>query len=519
MKNNVRYDFDKETDRDFLRAAGIMLQEQVIKLRLEVLQLKFLQALDEEIKSTLTGELLVLRRRIFDSKQEKKEKLKELKKDKKKKKINLIHNQNENKKDLAISNNQAINLEAKEIEHVLHSEKCPLCGEDHGLEELKDLFEESTEYDVNCTYYILKRHKRRKYKCSKCNKIVTAPGGAKLAAGSNFSLQMAVKIACDKFQFHLPLERQREQMKQSGVDVSVKTLFSLTEHLHNILSPLEEMNRQDVITGGHVCIDESPIPFYNPKKSSGYAWTMSNNIAAHYQFEPTRSQDVAREMLKGFKGVVVTDGYESSHFLKDNLELIHAYCWAHLRRYFFDAMAEDKDAGVVVDYIDELYEIEHLAESLDDLKYLRATRSSKIYAKIESWINENEGHYLKSTLTGKAINYFYNQKDGLTKFLTNEQVPLDNNSAERRQRCPVMGRNNYQAFRSINGADIGMFFYSIIESCKTNGLNPSAYLLEMALRKLKAEELETPYQYACKLKKQITDKLTEQISKEVPHRS
>ncbi len=513
MSNNI-YDFDKETDKDFLRAAGIMLQEKVIKLEIENIQLKFQQEQDKEIKSKLTGELLVLRRRIFDSKQEKKKKLKDLKKKKKKKKVNLIHNQNENKNDLETLDSKDINLEVKEIEYNFESDICPNCGEDHGLEELKNLFEESTEYDVNYTYYILKRHKRKKYKCSHCNKMATAKGGPKLTSGSKFSIQMAIKIACDKFQYHLPLERQREKMKMAGVNVSVKTLFSLTQHLYNLLYSLNEMNRKDVLLGDYACVDESPMSFYNPNKSSGYAWTMSNNIAAYYQFEPTRSQDVAREMLKGFKGVVVTDGYEGQYFLNDNPEQTHVYCWSHTRRYFFDAMSEDDSVGVVVDYIDELYAVEHQAENFIELKHLRETKSSKIFNKIESWVDENEGHYLKSTLTGKAINYFYNQKEGLTHFLTNERVPLDNNAAERRQRCPVMGRKNYLAFRSINGADVGIFFYSMIESCKTNGLDPAAYLLVMALRQLKSEKLETPYQYACKLKQQIAEKLTKQLIEE-----
>lgn len=517
--NNI-YDFDKETDKDFLRAASKKLQERVIKLEIEVIQLKLQQSQDEEIKSKLTGELLVLRRRIFDSKQEKKEKLKDLKKKKKKKKkVNLIHNQNENKNDLNNHNNKEIDLEVKEVEHQLESAKCPSCGEDHRLEELKNLFEESTEYDVNYTYYILKRHKRKKYKCSHCDKMVTAPGGVKLTSGGKFSIQMAIKIACDKFQYHLPLERQREMMKLAGINVSVKTLFSLTQHLYNLLYSLNEMNRQDVLLGDYACVDESPMSFYNPNKSSGYAWTMSNNIAAYYQFEPTRSQDVAREMLQGFMGVVVTDAYESSHFLEDNPDQLHVYCWSHMRRYFFDAMGEDDDAGIIVDYIDELYEVEHQAENLENLKYLRETKSSKIFSDIESWIDENEGHYLKSTLTGKAINYFYNQKEGLSHFLTNEKAPLDNNAAERRQRCPVMGRKNYLAFRSINGADVGMFFYGVIESCKTNGLDPAAYLLDMALRKLSSKELETPYQYACKLKQQISKQLTKQLMEDIPRDS
>ena len=74
-----------------------------------------------------------------------------------------------------------------------------------------------------------------------------------------------------------------------------------------------------------------------------------------------------------------------------------------------------------------------------------------------------------------------------------------------------MGKKNYLAFRSINGADVGMFFYSMIESCKTNGLDPSAYIQTMALRSIRDEELESPYRYASRLKKEISENLKDQL--------
>lgn len=509
--HDPRYDFDKETDKEFLREAGKLLQEKVIALQVIVAQQNVEKQLDEEIKQKLAGELLVLRKMIFDSKQERKEKLKTLKKEKKKKGVNLLHNKNENKNILSSNLNSQITLTDKEIEHELESLICPHCGKNE-IDELKGAFEESSEIDVNTTYYILKRHKRKKYKCRHCKALVTANGPTKLVEGGSFSLQMAVQIASDKFEHHIPLERQRKKIKNAGLDVSVKTLFSLTQHLYNILEPLNEMNRQDIIKNEYVCLDESPISFYNKTKSKGYAWSMSNNIGAYYQFEPTRSGKVAKEMIKGFSGVVMTDGYSGYDFLSEMENIIHAHCWSHLRRYFYHAMEKDKKAEVVVDYVDALYEIEHKAQNLDDLEYLRNTRSSEIYKDIESWINENESQYLTSTLTGKAIQYFHNQEEGLGQFLKSKNVPLDNNSAERRQRCPVMGRKNFIYFRSIDGADIGMFFYSMIESCKTNGLNASSFLLEMAIRKIKGETMETPYQYAKKLKSKIIENLSQELS-------
>lgn len=500
--SDPRYDFDKETDKDFLREAGKLLQERVIELEVEKIQLKIQHNLDEEIKKKLTGELLVLRKRIFDTKQEKNKKKKKLRK-KKKKKGNLPHNENENKTDLENSSDNEINLESVDVEHEIDDNHCPNCGKEK-LSELENLFEESTEYDVKTTFYILKRHKRKKYKCQCCDKIVTADGPPKLVPQSKFSIEMALKLVCDKFMYHLPLERQRQIMKRKGVDVSVKTLFTITQHLYNLLYPINELSRQDIINfGNYVGIDESTMKFFNPNKANGQVWSMSNNLGAYYQFEPTRSGEIAKELIKGYQGVVITDGYVGYSFLKTLSTIVHAYCWSHLRRYFFDALVENDKAGEVVDMVDQLYEIEHDALNIDDLEYLRKTRSSIIFKEIVQWMDDNESSYLPSTLTGKAIKYFYNQQSGLSKFLENKYVPLDNNGAERRQRCPVMGRKNYLFFRSIDGADIGMFFYSIIESCKTNGIDPSSYMLEMAIRSIKSEELESPYQYATKLRNSV----------------
>lgn len=511
----ITYDFDKEHDKDFLREAGKMLQGEVIRLRIENIQLSLKEQRDEEIRKKLTGELLVLRRKIFDSKQEKKEKLKGLKKKKKKEKIDLLHNQNENKNDIEKNSQKEIELTSEEVEYEHKSSCCPHCSDEHGLEEMNNLFEESTEFDVNHTYYILKRHKKKKYKCRSCRKITTAKGNRKLTPGSKFSVQIAAKVACDKFQYHIPLERQRKKMKNSGLIVSAKTLYSITEHLYNLLISLEEKNKRALFEGNYFCLDESPMSYYKDKKHKGQVWSLSNERGAYYQFEETRSGKVAKEMVGDFKGIVMTDGYSGYDFLKKNKDIIHAYCWSHLRRYFFNAMVENKEAGEVVDSIDNLYEVEHNAKDFKNLKYLRKIRSTEIFREIESWVDENEGKYLPSTLTGKAIKYFYNQKEGLSHFLKNELIPLDNNAAERRQRNPVMGRKNYQAFRSINGADVGMFFYSLIESCKTNGLAPESYLVEMALRKLDSQELETPFEYALKLKSKISAKVHEDLKNKI----
>ena len=82
-------------------------------------------------------------------------------------------------------------------------------------------------------------------------------------------------------------------MSRVGLAVEVKTIYGLTEHLYNLLRPLQELIRLDVLSEMWVHIDESPIDFYNPNKSKGYVWSMSNARGAYYQFEPTRAGEVA----------------------------------------------------------------------------------------------------------------------------------------------------------------------------------------------------------------------------------
>ena len=210
--------------------------------------------------------------------------------------------------------------------------------------------------------------------------------------------------------------------------------------------------------------------------------------------------------------MVVSDGYKGYEFLKLWAHIVHAFCWAHVRRKFFEAMSFDDSSERIVDLIDELYEIEHEADTIDDLEQLRATKSHKVVKKIDEWIESMEGHYLKSTSLGKAINYYVERKEGLHYFLKNKYVPIDNNMAERRQRCPVMVRKNFLHFKSINGADVGAFFYSVIESCKSNGLNARAYINEMAHRSANGEELESPYRYSERLTREISEKLAAELA-------
>jgi hypothetical protein len=221
-------------------------------------------------------------------------------------------------------------------------------------------------------------------------------------------------------------------------------------------------------------------------------------------------------MIKGYeKGCVVSDGYSGYNFLDSDenyKNISHAFCWAHVRRKFFEAMNHDDRSEVMIDLIDSLYEVEHMADQVHQLKEIRLDNSVSIVQRIDSWIESMDGKFLETSSMGKAINYYENRKKGLHLFLYDETIPIDNNMAERKQRCPVMGRKNFNSFKSINGADVGTFFYSVIESCKSNGLNPRSYINEMAHRSANKEDLESPFHYASRINEELEAEISKELS-------
>lgn len=507
------YDLTKEKDKEFLKVAYTFLQEKVIRLELEVSELRKMKKLDQEICHKLSDELFILRERFFANKQEKlKNKDKIEKKKSKKSKKKLVHDknplpENEDKKG-------AIQLDEEEIKYNIQDLKCPCEEENCKLREMINCFEEAAEINVTERKYTVKKHQRQKYTGTLCGKIITAPGPTKLVKGGDFSIQMGVEVACDKFENHMPLERQKKEMKNNGLEVDTKTLYGLTEHVYNHIKEIPGMIKKEISFQECVCLDESPMTFFNPKKSNGYVWSMSNNFGVFYQFEPTRSNLVAKELLKGFEGAVITDAYCGYDFLNKMACIIHAFCWAHLRRKFFESMGNYPRARKMVELIDNLFDIEHEALDFEHLKKLRAERSFPIVEEIEHWIAKEKENFLESSSIGKAMKYFLNRVDGFKYFLFYPHIPLSNNGAERAQRDPVMGRKNYLSFRSINGADVAMCFYSIISTCKRLELNAKAYILEMTLRSARKDgpPLETPYQYGLTLRKIAEDALTKDLN-------
>jgi transposase len=378
-------------------------------------------------------------------------------------------------------------LPAIETVHTLPEteQTCPACG--GMLTALAGQTEDAEEITVVERRFVLVRHRRQKYRC-RCNGCVaTAPGPLRLATradarGARYAPEFAVEVAVGKYLDHLPLERQVRIMRREGLIIDSQTLWDQLATVADLLRPtyaaLGDYVRQASVVGA----DET---WWRLMERAGtqrwWVWTLSREDAVVYRILESRSQQAARELLAGYRGIVLADGYGAYEALaRAGPGVTLAHCWAHVRRKFIEAEPHyPEPCRAVLELIGQLYAVERECPEPAALPQWRAERSAPLVTAIRTWALQQRA--LPESGLGKAIAYMLGLWPGLTRCLDDPRIPLDNNATERALRGMVVGRKNHYGSRSKRGTQVAALFYSLVESAKLCGVEPKAYLLR-ALR-------------------------------------
>jgi transposase len=390
------------------------------------------------------------------------------------------------------------NLPVEEVTHTLEEDdrSCPICGET--LTEMGDQAEESEEITVVGVEYKILKHRRQKYRC-RCNEqVMTAPGPAKLIPGGRYSLDFAVHVAEQKYLDHMPLERQVKAMSRAGLDTDSQTLWDQISILARYLEPTYRALCKMVLELGMVYADETFWRNHeNSNTSKWWAWCVVGESVTAYRILSSRSSKAAKKVLNGFKGIAMTDGYTAYQSLEKsspNLKLAH--CWAHVRRKFLEAADFNAELSEqAVGLIDGLFKIEREVpragpdatdeekQKLLELRYrLRQEKSKPLIKELLEWAGKHDGAVLPRSKLGKAITYMLKLWKGLTLFVDDPQIPLDNNAAERALRGVVVGRKNHYGSKSKRGTEVAALFYTLFETANRSGIDPRAYVTLAAKR-------------------------------------
>jgi transposase len=213
-------------------------------------------------------------------------------------------------------------------------------------------------------------------------------------------------------------------------------------------------------------------------------------MAITYTFDESRSGDVAKKLLEGTDGFLVIDGYAGYNGVagdEGGPGRTRVGCWGHARRRFFEALSSEPDARNALEWIVELYRIEHRAAEHDILGTeahlaLRQSQSREVLEELERWLDEHDGHYPPKSKMGNAVSYAVNNRKELRRFRDDAKLPLDNNFAERNLRIIAVGRKNFLFAGHVEGAQNLAILQSIVATCRIHGVNPYEYVKDVLIR-------------------------------------
>lgn len=397
-------------------------------------------------------------------------------------------------------------LPLQEVVHKLDDADlaCAHCGKT--LCEWTDQSEDNEEIDVVQRSFVLKKHKRQKYRCDCGAAPVTAEGPLRMPGGGLYSLDFAIEVAFGKYGLHLPLERQARWMVQQGLDMSSSTLWDQIEKLARVLSPVYAELRSYVVSSELVHGDETRWRMLGKGAKTWWVWCVGRNDAVYYQIEPSRGHQVVVDILDGFGGILMVDdyvAYQTAKKLMPNMTIV--LCWSHARRGYVEALDAYPECQHALDLIAELFEIERdlpdwqvikdprlRANSLAQIRDTRRERSKPLCDALLVWAKEQRG--LPGSKLRQAIEYMTSNWAGLTRFIDEPRAPLCNNDAERAMRGPVVGRKNHYGSKSQRGTEVAALFYSLVESAKRVGIDPAKYLRAAAEAAIRDGAVLLPHQ-------------------------
>ena len=293
-------------------------------------------------------------------------------------------------------------------------------------------------------------------------------------------------ILISKYVDHLPLYRQIGQFKRLGVDVPASTMSDWVGTASDLITPLYEVLKREVLLSGYIQADETPIKVLDEDKKGsthkGYYWVYHSpeKRLVLFDYRPGRGREGPQEILTDYQGYLQTDAYSAyDSFDTQKIKLLH--CMAHARRMFEKALDNDRErADFAMRKIQSLYAIErNLRESktgVEEKLKLRIQDAVPVLKELELWMKEEIMKVTPQSLIGKAIAYSLSRWDKLSLYASDGRLEIDNNLVENAIRPVAIGRKNYLFAGSHDAAQRAAVIYSLVETCRKNNIEPFEWM-------------------------------------------
>lgn len=380
----------------------------------------------------------------------------------------------------------------------IEDKACACCGGDlHVIGE--DIAE---RLDVVPAIFRVLVTRRPRYGCRSCEAApVQAPAPSRIVEAGLPTEALIAQVLVSKYADHLPLYRQAQIYARQDVHLDRSTLSDWVGRAAWWLTPLRDYLLSDLKRSGKLFADETTAPVLDPgrgRTKTGQLWAYARDDrpwggtdppAVAYRYASDRKAERPIEHLAGFKGVLQVDGYGGYAALARQGEVVLAFCWAHARRLFYE-LAAAGTSPVAVDVLARIaglyaVEAEVRGQSPDARRAARQEHCRPIAEDLHQVLEARLAQVSRKSRLAEAIRYALNRWVGLTRFLDDGRIELDNNAVERSIRPIALNRKNALFAGSDVGGDHWAVIASLIETAKLNGIDPQAWLTD-ALTKLAA---------------------------------
>jgi len=385
-----------------------------------------------------------------------------------------------------------LHLPREEIVIDVADKTCACCG---GLKHLigEDV---SERLDMIPAQFKVTVTRRPKYACAVCEgEVVQAPAPERLIENGIPTEAVVAHVLVAKYADHTPLYRQAQIYARQGITLDRSTLTDWVGRAAFALRPVHARLLEHLKQSTKLFADETTAPVLDPgrgctKKGQLWAyarderpWLGTGPPGVAYVYAPDRKHARPAEHLAGFSGTLQVDGYGAYAELADAGGVELAFCWSHVRRYFYELQVNSPApiATETLTRIAALYAVEADIRgcSADERKQARQKRSKPLVDSLRVWLEAKLAVVSGKSKIAEAIRYALSRWDGLARFLDDGRIEIDSNVVERAIRPIALGRKNHLFAGSDGGGEHWAVVASLIETCKMNRVDPYAYLRDV----------------------------------------
>lgn len=346
--------------------------------------------------------------------------------------------------------------------------------------------------------FVIEEHLREKLVCQKCpeNGVVVAPAPDKVIEKGRPGPELLAQIVVCKYEDKNPLSRQKVIFERFGVSIPVSTMVDWVAAVADALTPLAEEIRRRALFAHVLAMDDTGLKVLDEKapggSKRGHMWFYVGDATwCAVKYTPNWKKEGPGEVLRDRVGWLQADAYAGLDHVFALERAIEVGCWAHARRSFVEiAQAGDPRAAIFLAYVQKLYEVERRAteDGVDheERRRRREEHSKPVLEKIGKWCADTYNTEPPKNALPKAIAYVVNQWQALNRYVEDGRLPIDNTMVERALRGIALGRKNFLFAGSDAGAERAATIYTLLATCKLNGVSPFAYIADV-LRKLEME--------------------------------